>query len=342
MGAVDLVVQVESPGAVSRGLQRIGRAGHQVGEPSQGTIYPKHRGDLLEAAVVARRMIEGEIEHTRFLRNPLDVLAQQVVAHVAARGETPVADLAAMVRSTATFAELSDELLRNTLEMLAGRYPSEEFAELRLSGGNRANDTVRPRDGVEASGRDIGRDDPGSWAVRRVPPRRHPRRRASTRRWSTRAVRVRRSSSGRRHGASRTSPSSGPPSRPAPGEQGKMPFWHGDRPGRPLELGRAVGQLSASCATQPSTRPSPSPARPPRPRRPGGEQPAAVPQRAGRSHRCRSRRPHRRRRALPRRDRRLAHLHPQPVRHPSACPVGNGHRTAPGRSLRRTRRVDVG
>ena len=88
MGAVDLVIQVESPGAVSRGLQRIGRAGHSVGEPSKGTLYPKHRGDLLEAAVVVRRMIDGQIESTRFLRNPLDVLAQQIVAHVAISGDT--------------------------------------------------------------------------------------------------------------------------------------------------------------------------------------------------------------------------------------------------------------
>ena len=85
MGAVDLVIQVESPGAVSRGLQRIGRAGHQVGEPSQGSIYPKHRGDLLEAAVVVRRMLDGQIESTRYLRNPLDVLAQQIVAHTSAQ-----------------------------------------------------------------------------------------------------------------------------------------------------------------------------------------------------------------------------------------------------------------
>ncbi len=86
MGAVDLVVQVESPGAVATGLQRIGRAGHQVGAPSVGRIFPKHRGDLIECAVVVQRMIDGEIEHTRFLRNPLDVLAQQLVAAVRPRG----------------------------------------------------------------------------------------------------------------------------------------------------------------------------------------------------------------------------------------------------------------
>ena len=179
MGAVDLVIQVESPGAVSRGLQRIGRAGHQVGEPSRGSIYPKHRGDLLEAAVVTRRMLDGEIESTRYLRNPLDVLAQQIVAHTAARGETPVAELAALVRRTANFAELSDEQLANTLDLLAGRYPSEEFSELRPRiVWNRATDTVRPRDGAKRLAVTSGRDDPGSWAVRCLPPRRLPCRRA--------------------------------------------------------------------------------------------------------------------------------------------------------------------
>ena len=87
MGAVDLVIQIESPPSVASALQRVGRAGHQVGEPSKGTIFPKHRSDLLEAAVVTRRMIDGEIEHSRYLRNPLDVLAQQIVAHAAARDE---------------------------------------------------------------------------------------------------------------------------------------------------------------------------------------------------------------------------------------------------------------
>ena len=97
MGSVDLVVQVESPGAVSRGLQRIGRAGHSVGEPSRGTVYPKHRGDLLEAAVVARRMRDGLVETTRFLRNPLDVLAQQIVSMCSAEDWT-VAELEALLQ----------------------------------------------------------------------------------------------------------------------------------------------------------------------------------------------------------------------------------------------------
>ncbi|MCB0972193.1 MAG: DEAD/DEAH box helicase, partial [Acidimicrobiales bacterium] len=127
MGAVDLVVQVESPGAVSRGLQRIGRAGHQVGEPSKGTMFPKHRADLLEAAVVAERMHAGAIERTTYPRNPLDVLAQQVVAALAL-DERSVDDLAAMVRRAAPFAELSDEVWEAVLDLLAGRYPSDEFA----------------------------------------------------------------------------------------------------------------------------------------------------------------------------------------------------------------------
>jgi ATP-dependent Lhr-like helicase len=148
MGAVDLVIQVESPGAVSRGMQRIGRAGHQVGEPSRGSIFPKHRGDLLETAVVARRMLDGEIESSRFLRNPLDVLAQQIVAHVAAVEECSVTDLTTLVRRCANFAELSDELMTNVLDLLSGRYPSEEFSELRPRiVWDRVNDTVRARDG---------------------------------------------------------------------------------------------------------------------------------------------------------------------------------------------------
>ena len=241
MGAVDLVVQVESPGAVSRGLQRIGRAGHQVGEPSRGTIYPKHRGDLLEAAVVTRRMLDGAIESTRYLRNPLDVLAQQLVAHTAARGETPVSELAAMVRRSANFADLSTEQLGNTLDLLAGRYPSEEFAELRPRVvWNRVTDTVRARDGSKRlavtsggtipdrglfgvflpDGKRVGELDeemvyesrPGETFVLG----------AST--WRIEDITFQRVTV-----------------TPAPGEPGKMPFWHGDRPGRPLELGRALG-----------------------------------------------------------------------------------------------------
>lgn len=241
MGAVDLVVQVESPGAVSRGLQRIGRAGHSVGEPSRGSIFPKHRGDLLEAAIVTRRMLDGQIESTRFLRNPLDVLAQQVVAHVAAVEECSIDEVATIVRCCASFAEISDELLHNVLDLLSGRYPSEEFSELRPRlVWDRINDRLRARDGAKrlavTSGGTI--PDRGLFGVF-LPD--------GTRVGELDEEMVYESRPGETFvlGAStwrieditfeRVTVS------PAPGRPGKMPFWHGDRPGRPLELGRALG-----------------------------------------------------------------------------------------------------
>ncbi|MFN8021875.1 MAG: DEAD/DEAH box helicase [Acidimicrobiales bacterium] len=241
MGAVDLVVQVESPGAVSRGLQRIGRAGHSVGEPSKGTLYPKHRGDLLEAAVVVRRMIDGDIETTRFLRNPLDVLAQHLVAHVSITGDVALADLARLVRRCACFHELSDELLANVLDLLSGRYPSEEFSELRPRlVWDRVNDTVRAREGSRrlavTSGGTI--PDRGLFGVF-LPD--------GTRVGELDEEMVYESRPGETFvlGASTWRIEDITFERvtvtPAPGEPGKMPFWHGDRPGRPLELGRALG-----------------------------------------------------------------------------------------------------
>jgi ATP-dependent Lhr-like helicase len=130
MGAVDLVVQVESPKSVARGLQRVGRAGHELGAVSKGRVFPKFRADLLECAVVAKAMREGAIEETKIPRNPLDVLAQQVVA-MAADEEVAVDDLHRLVTRAYPFAELSRAQLENVLDMLAGRYPSDEFAELR-------------------------------------------------------------------------------------------------------------------------------------------------------------------------------------------------------------------
>jgi ATP-dependent helicase Lhr and Lhr-like helicase len=130
MGAVDLVIQVESPKSVARGLQRVGRAGHDLASVSRGRIFPKFRADLLESAVVAQAMREGAIEETRIPRNPLDVLAQQIVA-VCADEEVSVDELHELVRRAYPFAELSRAQLENVLDMLAGRYPSDEFAELR-------------------------------------------------------------------------------------------------------------------------------------------------------------------------------------------------------------------
>ena len=130
MGAVDLVIQVESPKSVARGLQRVGRAGHELHSVSKGRIFPKFRADLLESAVVAKAMREGEIEETRIPRNPLDVLSQQIVA-VCADEEISVDELHELVVRAYPFSDLSRAQLKNVLDMLAGRYPSDEFAELR-------------------------------------------------------------------------------------------------------------------------------------------------------------------------------------------------------------------
>jgi ATP-dependent helicase Lhr and Lhr-like helicase len=240
MGAVDLVIQVESPGAVSTGLQRIGRAGHQVGEPSRGRIFPKHRADLLEAAVVVDRMREGLIESTRYPRNPLDVLAQQVVA-MCALDEWPVERLAAVVRRAANYSELSDDVLHNVLDLLAGRYPSEEFGELRPRiVWDRVEGTVRGRAGAQrlavTSGGTI--PDRGLYGVF-LPD--------GVRVGELDEEMVYESRPGETFllGASTWRIQDITPDRvivtPAPGEPGKMPFWHGDGPGRPLELGRALG-----------------------------------------------------------------------------------------------------
>ncbi len=247
MGAVDLVIQVESPGAVSRGMQRVGRAGHQIGEPSKGTIFPKHRGDLVESAVVARRMIDGDIEHTRYLRNPLDVLAQQIVAHVASNAgsdkDVPLAEIAALVRRCACFHELSDDLLVNVLDLLAGRYPSDEFNELRPRVvWDRVNDTIRARDGSKrlavTSGGTI--PDRGLYGVF-LPD--------GTRVGELDEEMVYECRPGEAFvlGASTWRIEDISFERvivtPAPGAPARMPFWHGDRPGRPLELGRAIGEF---------------------------------------------------------------------------------------------------
>src|SRR3954449_9519705 len=148
MGAVDLVIQVESPKSVARGLQRIGRAGHDLGAVSKGRIFPKFRADLLESAVVARAMRGGEIEETRIPRNPLDVLAQQIVA-IAVDDDVRVDDLHDLVRRAYPFSDLSRGQLENVLDMLAGRYPSDEFAELRPRiVWDRTGGTIRARDGA--------------------------------------------------------------------------------------------------------------------------------------------------------------------------------------------------
>ncbi|MCU1539012.1 MAG: dependent helicase, Lhr family, partial [Humibacillus sp.] len=149
MGAVDLVIQVESPPSVASGLQRVGRAGHQVGAVSQGVLFPKFRGDLVQTAVVVERMRAGAIESLRIPANPVDVLAQQIVA-MCAMDEWSVADLEALVHRTASFAALPRSVLEATLDMLAGRYPSDEFAELRPRiVWDRVTDTLTGRRGSQ-------------------------------------------------------------------------------------------------------------------------------------------------------------------------------------------------
>jgi len=243
MGAVDLVVQVESPKSVTAGLQRIGRAGHGVGEVSKGRIFPKFRADLLECAVVAKRMREGEIEHTVIPRNPLDVLAQQIVA-MAADEEWGVPELYDTVRRAYPFADLSRELLDNVLDMLDGRYPSEEFAELRPRiVWDRVEDTIRARKGARMlavsnagtipdrglygvhlpDGRRVGELD--EEMVYEARPGQTFLLGAST--WRIEEI--------TRDRVIVT---------PAPGAPGALPFWRGDGVGRPVELGRAIGAFS--------------------------------------------------------------------------------------------------
>ncbi len=243
MGAVDLVVQVESPGAVSRGLQRIGRAGHQVGEPSRGKVFPKHRADLLEAATVVPRMEAGLVEAMRYPRNPVDVLAQQIVA-MCALDEWTVADLTGVIRRAAPFAEMTDGVLTEVLDLLAGRYPSEEFAELRPRiVWDRVAGVVRGRQGAQrlavTSGGTI--PDRGLFGVF-LPD--------GTRVGELDEEMVYESRPGETFllGATTWRIEDITHERvvvtPAPGLPGKMPFWHGDGPGRPLELGRAVGETT--------------------------------------------------------------------------------------------------
>ena len=239
MGAVDLVIQIESPKSVAAGLQRVGRAGHSVGQASRGRFFPKWRGDLLETAVVTRRMREGEIEHTRVPRQPLDVLAQQVVA-MAAMDEWAVGRHApAGARAPIPTASCSQTQFEGVLEMLAGRYPSDEFAELRPRivwdrvTGRHPRTRRRP-----PAGGDVGRHHPRPRPVRRVPGRlRRPRRRAG-RGDGVRGPPGRGVPAGRDLVADRADHARPRAGVAGPRRAGKMPFWKGDGVGRPAELGR--------------------------------------------------------------------------------------------------------
>ena len=245
MGAIDLVVQIEAPPSVAAGLQRIGRAGHSVGEPSVGKIFPKYRGDLLEAAVVVRRMLDGAIEETRIPRHPLDVLAQQLVA-ICAMDRWAVDDLHALVVRAEPFRDLSREQLTGVLDMLAGRYPSDEFAELRPRVvWDRTTDTVQSRNDARVvavtSGGTI--PDRGLYGVFLAGEAGSGGRRVGE--LDEEMVYESRVGEVFLLGASSWRIEEIRPDRvvvsPAPGEPGKMPFWKGDGIGRPVELGRAIG-----------------------------------------------------------------------------------------------------
>ncbi|WP_329620868.1 DEAD/DEAH box helicase [Streptomyces sp. NBC_01255] len=246
MGAVDLVVQVESPPSVASGLQRVGRAGHQVGAVSTGVVFPKYRGDLVQAAVVTERMRSGSIESMRIPANPLDVLAQQLVAMVAL-DTWQVDDLLAVVRRAAPFSSLPDSAFTGVLDMLAGRYPSDAFAELRPRVvWDRVAGTVTGRPGAQrlavTSGGTI--PDRGLFGVflAGADPKKGGGRVGELDEEMVYESRV-----GDVFTLGTTSWRIVDITRdrvlvtPAPGVPGRLPFWKGDQLGRPLELGRAVG-----------------------------------------------------------------------------------------------------
>ncbi len=241
MGALDLVLLVESPGSVARGLQRIGRAGHNVGDVSTGYVFPKFRGDLLECAVISQRMLKGEIEALQIPMNPLDVLAQQLVA-MCSESAQGVEDMYALVRRSAPYSELSLDALHAVLDMLTGRYPSSDFADLKpLLSWDRSEDTIAPRRGAAIVMRMNAGTIPDRGSYRVHLGEDGPR----VGELDEEMVFETRPGDNIMLGASTWRVESITRDRvivaPAPGEPGRLPFWRGDGPGRPLELGRAVG-----------------------------------------------------------------------------------------------------
>ncbi|WP_130013258.1 DEAD/DEAH box helicase [Serinicoccus sediminis] len=254
MGAVDLVVQVASPPSVASGLQRVGRAGHQVGATSHGVFFPTHRADLVQTAVVVDRMRRGAIEQLAVPTNPLDVLAQQVVAMLSME-DWSVTDLFELVRRSASYAALPRSLFDAVLDMLAGRYPGEDFSDLRPRiVWDRVTDTLSARRGAQllavTSGGTI--PDRGMYAVM-LATGEGPGRRVGeldeemvyesrvgdvftlgTTSWRIEDI---------THDQVLVTP--------APGQIGRLPFWKGESLGRPAELGAAVGEFVRRVAGQP-------------------------------------------------------------------------------------------
>jgi len=246
MGAVDLVVQIEAPPSVASGMQRVGRAGHRIDAPSTGIIFPKYRGDLVACAALTQAMTEGRVEATRHPRNPLDVLAQQVVAMTSVEPWT-VDALYAAVRAAAPFAELSRTVFENVLDLLSGRFASDDFAELRPRvTWDRVANTVIAREGAKriaiVNGGTI--PDRGLYGVFLAGGEK-----AHARVGELDEEMVFESKVGEVFllGASSWRIEEITHDRvlvsPAPGQPGKMPFWHGDAAARPLETGQLIGRL---------------------------------------------------------------------------------------------------
>ncbi|WP_316671017.1 DEAD/DEAH box helicase, partial [uncultured Propionibacterium sp.] len=260
MGAVDLVIQVQAPPSVSSGLQRVGRAGHRVGAVSQGVVFPTSRGDVLHCTVIAERMGSGLLEETPFLRNPLDVLAQQIVSACLPKAAA-VDELYALVRRAQPYADLPRSAFESVLDMLSGRYPSEDFSELRPRlHWDRVNGSLEARAGagrlVATSGGTIpdrglfgvflvgtenasGRHEPGRRVGELDEEMVYESRVGDVFTLGTTSWRIEEITSAQVIVT------------PAPGQPGRLPFWRGDSQGRPAELGRAIGaRVRELCAAE--------------------------------------------------------------------------------------------
>ena len=346
MGAVDLVIQVESPTSVARGLQRVGRAGHQVGAPSKGVIFPKYRGDLLEARRRHRRMHEGAIETTTLPRNPLDVLAQQIVAMTRHGPLDGRRARATVVRGRAV-RDAQREVLEGVLGMLAGAYPSDEFAELKPRiVWDRVTGVIEGRRDARVvavtSGGTI--PDRGLFGVFLVGEAGTPGRRVGELDeemvYESRVGEV--ITLGRQHwrieeiGHDRVHGLAG-------ARRAGQAAVLARRRGRPADRARAGARARSSASSRPTWRAGPEGRRAaldrlrerPRPRRAGGREPGRLPRGRARGDRRPADRPADRRRALPRRARRLAAVHPDAVRWPGPRAVVAGARVAPRRAPRR-------
>ena len=245
MGAVDLVIQVEAPPSVASGMQRVGRASHRVGAVSNAIVFPKYRADLVACAAITRSMYQGQVESVHYPRNPLDVLAQQVVAAVA-MDHWSVDGLFDLVRSAAPYAAITRSIFETVLDMLAGRYPSDEFTELRPRiTWDRVANSLTSRQGSQRvaiiNGGTI--PDRGLYGVFLAGAAKGARvgeldeemvfesRNGDTIVLGASTWRIEEIS----HNQVLVSP--------APGEPGKMPFWRGDSADRPIEFGRQIGKM---------------------------------------------------------------------------------------------------